>query len=140
MRVIGGEVSIGHAFEFVLRHALIGLHRKVTTETACRPGSVTDLAIHRAVVVREFYAAVVAVAGIVDPGFGPTKVRNSGFRGGLLCATGISDPGYSYKSTPDLPITSQRFCISRFWIVMRRERINRVDRLRDFPADIGRHG
>ena len=53
LRIVGGEIAIGHAFEFVLRHALIRFHRQMTTETACRPRGVTDLAIHRAVVVRE---------------------------------------------------------------------------------------
>ena len=53
LRIVGGEVAVGHAFEFVLRHALVRLHRQMTAETARRPRGVTDLAIHRAVVVRE---------------------------------------------------------------------------------------
>src|ERR1700730_12523572 len=35
--VVGSEVSIGHAFEFILRDALVGFHRQVTTETTRGP-------------------------------------------------------------------------------------------------------
>src|SRR5689334_18906642 len=44
------------------------------------------------------------------------------------------------NSTPRFSIASQRFRVSRLRIVVRRERINRVDRLRNFPTDIRRHG
>src|SRR6266496_3830370 len=89
----------------------------MTTETARRPRGVTDLAIHRRIVVRECAATVVAV-----------DVRT--------CAR-LSDR--SYRTTPSFSIALQRFRVSGFGIVVRRERINRVDRLWNFPANIGRH-
>ena len=51
--------------------------------------------------------------------------------------TGFTAPGYS---APGFSIALQRFRVSGFGIVVRRERINRVDRLWNFPANIGRHG
>src|ERR1700716_3155305 len=53
LRIVGGKISIGYTFEFILRDALVRFHRQVTTETTRRPRRVTDLAIHRAIVVRE---------------------------------------------------------------------------------------
>ncbi len=57
LRIVGGEVAIHHAFVFVQRHALVRLHRQMATEAARRPRGVADLAIHRAVVVREMDAS-----------------------------------------------------------------------------------
>ena len=106
LRIVGRKIAIGHAFEFVLRDALVRFHRQVTTETTRRPRGVTDLAIHRAVVVRETLAAV--------------------FRRGR-------------NRSPRRPIARQRLRIGRLRVVVRGERIDRVDRLRNFPAHIGRH-
>src|SRR5436189_4664735 len=89
----------------------------MTTEAARRPRRVTDLTIHRTVIMCERDAIVVTA----DAG---TRARAS---------------DCSYRTAPRFSITLQRFCISRLRIVMRRERIDRVDRLRDFPAYIGRH-
>ena len=47
LRIVSREISIGDAFEFILRHVLIGFHRQMATETARRPRRVADLAIHR---------------------------------------------------------------------------------------------
>src|SRR5437763_6916327 len=43
------------------------------------------------------------------------------------------------QSTAPFLVASQGLRICRLRIVVRREWIDRVDRLRDFPADIGRH-
>src|SRR5215472_4446637 len=96
----------------------------MTTKTACCPRRMTDLAIHRRVVVCETNAP--AVVGIVDPGF----------RLAAFSPTGITDAGYS---PPGFSIALQCFRVSRFGIVMRRERINRVDRLWNLPTNIRRH-
>ena len=47
LRIVGREIAIGHALEFVQRHALVGFHRQMATETTRRPRGVADLAIHR---------------------------------------------------------------------------------------------
>ena len=58
LRIVGGEVPVHRALELVLRHALVRLHREMAAETAGGPRGVADLAIHRAVVVREFHPAL----------------------------------------------------------------------------------
>ena len=110
LRIVGGEIAVGHAFEFVLRHALVRFHRQMTTETTRRPRGVTDLAIHRAVIVRESRGNVV-LAG--------RWLRNS--------------------AAPCFAIAPQCLGVGRLRIVVRRQRIDRVDRLRNFPAHVGRH-
>ena len=105
--IVGCEISVGDAFEFILRYALVRFHRQMTAETARRPRCVTDLAIHRRVVVREFDAPF--------------------FRGGW------------HNTAPFSAVASQRFRVSRLRIVVRRERIDRVDRLRNLPAYVRRH-
>src|ERR1700736_6149727 len=67
----------------------------------------TDLTIHRAIVVREFYPAL------------------------LRCCR--------YNTAPFSVIATQRFRVSRLLVVVRRKRINAVDRLRNFPTHIRRH-
>src|SRR5437016_1442729 len=105
--IVGCEISVGDAFEFILRYALVRFHRQMTAETARCPRCVTDLAIHRRVVVREFDAPF--------------------FRRGW------------HNTVPSSAVASQRFRVSRLRIVVRREWINRVDRLRNLPAHIRRH-
>src|SRR6266581_6859060 len=97
----------------------------MATETAGCPRGVTDLAIHCGVIMRETNAPV--VAGIVDPGF----------RLAAFPPSGITDADYS---PPGFSVALQRFRVSGLGIVVRRQRINRVDRLRNFPANVGRHG
>src|SRR5260370_36131709 len=96
----------------------------MTTETAGCPRSVTDLAIHRRVVVRETNSPV--IARIVDPGL----------RVAAFPPPGVTDAGFN---APGFSIALQRFGVSRFGIVMRRERIDRADRLWNLPTDIRRH-
>jgi len=107
LRIVGGVISIGHAFEFILRYPLIRFHRQVTAETTRCPRGVTDLTIHRAIVVRETLATI--------------------FR-------------RSRNRSPRDPIARQGLRIGRLRVVVRGERIDRVDRLRNFPAHIRRHG
>src|SRR5437762_686846 len=59
--IVGCEISVGDAFEFILRYALVRFHRQMTAETARRPRCMTNLAIHRAVIVRERHAPLLAV-------------------------------------------------------------------------------
>src|SRR5947209_7791691 len=89
----------------------------MATEAACCPRGVTDLAIHRAVVMRESQALV--VAAVADRG------------------AGVNDPGYS---APGFSVAPQRFRLGGLRFVMRREGINRVVGLRHFPAEVGRIG
>src|SRR6188768_2075279 len=50
---------------------------------------------------------------------------------------GVTDPGYN---APPRSIPPQRFGVGRLRIVVRRYRIDGVDRLRHLPSDIRRHG
>src|SRR5258705_3834379 len=99
-------------------------HVQVTTETAGCARMVTDWASARRVVVRETNSPV--IARIVEPGL----------RVAALPPPGVTDAGFN---APSFSIALQRFGVSRFGIVMRRERIDRVDRLWNLPTDIRRH-
>ena len=58
LRIVGREVPVRDAFELILRDALVSFHGQMTSETTRRPGGVTNLAIHRGVIVREFYPSL----------------------------------------------------------------------------------
>src|SRR5260370_11275307 len=45
--IVGREISVGDAFEFILRHTLVRFHRQMTAETSRRPRSLPPLATHR---------------------------------------------------------------------------------------------
>src|SRR5438105_11680619 len=53
------------------------------------------------------------------------------------------DPPFSrsgwHNAAPLSVVATKRFGVSRLWIVVGRKRINRVDRLRNFPAHVRRH-
>src|SRR5204863_7944346 len=102
----GGGGSVRRGLESILRRTLVCLHRQMTTETARRPRGVTDLAIHRRIIMRETCAALLR---------------------------------FRRNRAPSFSIALERFRVSGFGIVMRRERIDRVDRLWNFPSYVRRH-
>ena len=104
LRIVGREIAIGDAFEFIQRHALVRFHRQMTAETTGRPGGVTDLAIHRAVIVREIARAA------------------------LLRLSARA------RRAPGLAVAPQRFRVSGLRIVVRRERDRSCRSSAEFPS------
>ena len=56
--IVGGEIALQHTLEFILWHALVGLHWQVAAEARSCPTCVANLAVKFLVRVREFLRAV----------------------------------------------------------------------------------